>query len=960
MAFGGQTLPAAAQPEPRECSGLTTRVILAYVEREGGRGAVREVLSRCGFIDREDELGDENAWVADSVRTRLFDAACAVLDDPLAPQHIGESALDINGGHSLKLALRALGSPKLLYANVPRANGKFNLVHDMELVEIDDHRAQISNLPHEGTPYHPSDCLYNVGMLSSAPRLWGEPEARVTHPQCIADGAEKCIYDVRWTSPARQARTVIGLSLVAGATVGSTALLAPVLLPAATVSAVGAGILGTFFAATRKRKLLEAALQQERDSTELLMDSFQDMTSALRLEEVLVKIAQNARAAVGGAEFALLLDGADGMCCNADSGLPELVVSRLEMWATSTPDLLADPQLVDNVAEVEALKGLHDRDDLRVGSLCSAPLVFRSRAMGVLVALSGAPRGFLPRDVELVRSYASQAAIALTNAHLYEAQEALASRDPLTGLLNHREFHEVLGRELERCRRSGGQVSVAMLDLDDFKRVNDTGGHAEGDRVLRAVADELQGLCRAADSAFRVGGDELALVLPQTNHFQATFLLGRVEEVIGGVDERVGVSCGVATWPESGPGRDALLARADAELYAAKTMGRSGRESAPGENGAGRDLSIAPVSRTDGARRLVAARRLAVRLAPLLDPEQIAAATAEEMHGAFTEVTAMVSRVESPGEIRLLTGAGPLVDDLPDPTSWRQRITDGVVGRTVRSGEPTLISDTRRDPDFIYDAQSTEPRSEIAVPIRVAGEIWGVLNLESSNPGRFDGEDLAFVDVVAAQAGTAIHRGILYGEMEGSLMATIAVFSDALEATDAYTAEHARGVADLAERTAARLGLINDELRDVRYGALLHDIGKIATPHEILIKPGPLSEEELALMREHPVVGARMLKQIPLFSSVHRLVRASHERWDGSGYPDGLAGTDIPVGARIISVCDALHAMISDRPYREGIPLSEALAEIRSCTGSQFDPVAASALLAEIGAGDSRSALVVS
>jgi two-component system cell cycle response regulator len=150
---------------------------------------------------------------------------------------------------------------------------------------------------------------------------------------------------------------------------------------------------------------------------------------------------------------------------------------------------------------------------------------------------------------------------------------------------------------------------------------------------------------------------------------------------------------------------------------------------------------------------------------------------------------------------------------------------------------------------------------------------------------------------------------------------------------------HGGEVAELAELTAVRLGLDVEDVRAVRQGAELHDIGKLAIPDTILNKPGPLDEGEWAFMRRHTLVGERILAAAPALLDVAGLVRSSHERYDGKGYPDGLAGESIPLGSRVIGVCDAWDAMTTDRPYRRAIAREEALAELARCAGTQFDPV---------------------
>jgi diguanylate cyclase (GGDEF)-like protein/putative nucleotidyltransferase with HDIG domain len=189
-------------------------------------------------------------------------------------------------------------------------------------------------------------------------------------------------------------------------------------------------------------------------------------------------------------------------------------------------------------------------------------------------------------------------------------------------------------------------------------------------------------------------------------------------------------------------------------------------------------------------------------------------------------------------------------------------------------------------------------------------------------------------------------------ELEQSYLATIAALAAALDAKDRHTEAHSRETAALARAVGRRLGLADDDLRFLEYGALLHDIGKIGVPGYILNKPGPLDEEEAAIMREHPVIGERIVASVPFLARIRPVVRAEHERWDGGGYPDGLAGERIPIEARIIHACDAFQAMSSDRPYRRARPRDWILKEIRAQAGRQFDPKVADALLHVIESGE--------
>jgi len=187
------------------------------------------------------------------------------------------------------------------------------------------------------------------------------------------------------------------------------------------------------------------------------------------------------------------------------------------------------------------------------------------------------------------------------------------------------------------------------------------------------------------------------------------------------------------------------------------------------------------------------------------------------------------------------------------------------------------------------------------------------------------------------------------GRQSAGLQSTNVLLS-ALAARNPELGDHLAGVSELAEQVARRAGLGDAEVEEVRLGAELHDVGKMGLPDEILNKPGPLTPEEWIFVRRHTLIGERILFAAPALAGVATLVRSSHERWDGSGYPDGLAKDEIPLGSRIIAICDSFDAMMSDRPYRPAMSLDEALAEIESCAGSQFDPALVGAFCDTIAA----------
>ncbi|WP_156028415.1 HD-GYP domain-containing protein [Candidatus Solirubrobacter pratensis] len=187
-------------------------------------------------------------------------------------------------------------------------------------------------------------------------------------------------------------------------------------------------------------------------------------------------------------------------------------------------------------------------------------------------------------------------------------------------------------------------------------------------------------------------------------------------------------------------------------------------------------------------------------------------------------------------------------------------------------------------------------------------------------------------------------------EMTRSFRGTALLLRDLLEQDDEYTGHHTEDVVDLSVRVAVRMGVSEAIKRETELGALLHDIGKIHIPDAIINKPGKLDEEEWAIMKTHTILGQRMLDRVGgMLTRVGLLVRASHERYDGGGYPDGLRGEEIPLGARIVAACDSFNAMTTTRSYRKALPVSHAVAELERCSGTQFDPAVVDALLAVIG-----------
>jgi diguanylate cyclase (GGDEF)-like protein len=232
-----------------------------------------------------------------------------------------------------------------------------------------------------------------------------------------------------------------------------------------------------------------------------------------------------------------------------------------------------------------------------------------------------------------------------------------------------------------------------------------------------------------------------------------------------------------------------------------------------------------------------------------------------------------------------------------------------------------------------------EGRPLVVAPFRWEPDGFGVLVALAGDRSRvFSEREFRMARGVADLASLAMGNAARFADLEHAFLQTVEVLANALEAKDEYTSGHAREVAEIAVTIGREFGMGDDDLRMLELAGMFHDIGKIGVGTEIINKPGPLSPEEMLEMQRHPEIGAQILAPVEFLQPVLPIIHSGHERWDGRGYPDGLSGEGIPLGARIIFVCDAYHAMTSDRSYRKALPEDEAIRRLEEAAGSQFDP----------------------
>jgi diguanylate cyclase (GGDEF)-like protein/putative nucleotidyltransferase with HDIG domain len=441
-------------------------------------------------------------------------------------------------------------------------------------------------------------------------------------------------------------------------------------------------------------------------------------------------------------------------------------------------DKKGEPLTLGSIDSMPEFKGLWELEKeqiatSRLGLLC--PIKSQDRLIAI-IALGNKKSDaiYSHEDLELVMGMANQASAIIENAQLYSQAVTRANTDGLTGLYNHRHFHERLDHEIARGSRFGTTFSLIMLDIDLFKAYNDIHGHLAGDEILRRIAICIETSVRSIDIAFRYGGEEFAIILPEARLDDAYKVAERIRKTIAAKTSSksppITASLGVANWPIDGVMKEEIISFADAALYRAKQTGRNR--------------------------------------------------------------TCLSSDVIKP--------------------------------------EAPLVS------------VELEARSRAL--------------------------------------------SIIY-----ALAATV-------DAKDHYTYGHSKKVSDYAVALGEALGMDNDKIDIIRAAGLLHDIGKVGIPDSILNKKGTLNDEEWKLVKAHPKLGVEILRHVIDLVNCLPVILHHHERYDGTGYPSGLKGENIPLEARILSVADAFDAITSPRPYREQLSSQEAIEELKRCTGSQFDP----------------------
>ena len=514
-----------------------------------------------------------------------------------------------------------------------------------------------------------------------------------------------------------------------------------------------------------------------------------------------------------------------------------------------------------------------------IQTAAGVPMVWNGELKGALSVGFTEMRRVTEEDLRTLQAIAALAVVACRNAEAYQRVAVAAATDSLTGLMNHGALHLRAREEISRARRGGTPLTCLLIDLDDFKTVNDERGHQAGDEELRMVAAALRAELRDHDVVARYGGDEFVVLLPDADTAGGCVVAERIA-----ANATMRCSIGVAQWGEP-LSADELLDRADRALLLAK---RTGKERVAV---AGADL--------EQELELVDARAGTPEAIMREFWEMVAAS--ESSRDTLLNLPAFVRRAiaaeevavyDYEGDAGLTRRAVALPPDDQDSSfrvarvqatgAMRERLALGAISRPTLAGLLTAIG-----AEDMPEARDAPAGAYAVVPLLWAGRPHGLIAVRTRR--ELSTERLRLLELLARQT-----MAVFTAQPEGGSPAAVQALAAAIEARDNYTHEHSEQVVSLATDVAKLLGLPPTELDAVRHGALLHDVGKLAIPNEILHKPGPLTDAEWHVMAEHPVIGERILRRTPQLGHLAPIVRHEHERWDGGGYPDGLAGTDDP------------------------------------------------------------------
>jgi putative nucleotidyltransferase with HDIG domain len=584
-----------------------------------------------------------------------------------------------------------------------------------------------------------------------------------------------------------------------------------------------------------------------------------------------------------------------------------------------------------------------------VRSGAAVPMLAGDKMIGVLAVHSRRPGSFDQQDVDVLSLVANQTALGLSKARLL-AESARRWRE-MTILYD---FSQDIGLALsvdELCERlvralehtlAYEYVSILLLGED-----GELASHAGSDRVQ---AEEREpGYAERQEAAFP--GEEIGAAARVCETVARTGQVTRVDDVAQSGSL-------AATWPDA---RSEICVPVRAGEKVAGVLSVASRRVAAFTDEDER-LLVALAGPVGVALERTAlfedARRRAEEFASLYEigtvmgsslqlPQVLQSIVASALTLLDSDTCSIMLIDQVKGELTMQACQGAIT---AVPGEACEKLGQGIAGWVAQSGEPLLVQGDALPAHLNNVAAREQVTSAMSVPLKASGRTLGVLNVSSLGQRRFGDADVQLLSRLAADAALALDNARLYDELRRSFLETVAALAQAVDAKDPYTRGHSERVTDIAVAVAEALAVSQDDMDTLRSAAVLHDIGKIGITEQILRKPGPLSDQEWEMMRNHPDLGADIVVPVSSLQRVVPVILHHHERWDGSGYPGHLRGEDIPLGSRILAVADAYEAMTSDRAYRKAMPAGQAQEILEEGAGRQWDPRVVQAFLSVKGA----------
>ncbi len=704
----------------------------------------------------------------------------------------------------------------------------------------------------------------------------------------------------------------------------------------------------------RQNARLFAAARRRADEAETLYRASTVITASLDQNETLNHILEQLAQVVPYDSASIQIrDSGESVIIAvrgfADAG--QVLGKRITIAAAPVNTVVYTEQTPYILPDTNYVLGFTQPPSGQIRSWMGLPLIVRNEVIGMLTLGHHRPGYFTEQHSRLGMAFATQVAIALYNARMFERMQHLATTDSLTGLWNRGHFFENAHRAFTACLARQQEASVVLMDIDNFKWVNDTFGHIAGDEALRAVAQQARTMLRESDLIGRYGGEEMIMLLPHTNAQTSYRIAERLRVALMRTMIRSGqgtlaltASFGVATrhpHDDDPVQLEELIERADRALGAAKRRGKNrvvmwSNDIAPPEA-----HPITGVTQATFQRRAEAILRLSTRLNTDLELPTLLQTICKETLRAIRVNVASI-HLHNPAldalELAEMIGlpAGFIEQAQPLPMS---------LYRTLYQRAPIFVVPDLLDLSTLPDLPNAQLyrqfdlRTFAGAPMYHAGQLIGVIGIGTRGIVRsFIPDELELLRVLAEQAALAISNARLFSDLRAAYTATLEGWARAIDLRDHDTAAHSHRVTEMTVLLAREMGIQEPELTHIRRGALLHDVGKLGVPDSILLKQGTLNADEWTIMRQHPRYAYDLLSPVTFLRPALDIPHYHHERWDGSGYPYGLRGTAIPLAARIFAVVDVWDALRFDRPYRRAWAEAAVQSYLQDHAGTLFDP----------------------